>query len=88
MEKRICPEPKQIILSNDGIIRVGKYTIGVWSKDYVGGGFHYRPSPNEGRVVYMANLNNGSAVQTFYKSELRQMVVDACKEGINGEYHE
>ena len=88
MEKTISPETKQIILSNDGRIRVGKYTIGIWSKDYVGGSFHFRPSPNEGRAVYMANLNNGSVVQTFYKSELRQMIVDECKDGVNGEYRE
>ncbi len=88
MGKIIYPEAKQIIFSNDGVIRVGKYIIGVWSKDYVGGGFHFRPSPNEGRAVYLANLNNGSVVQTFYKSELRQMIVDECKDGVNGEYRE
>lgn len=33
----------------------------------------------------MANLNNGSVIQTFYKSELRQMIADACKEGVTGE---
>ncbi len=88
MEKIIYPEAKQIILSNDGIIRVGKYTIGIWSKDYIGGGFHYRPSPNEGRAVYMANLNNGSVVQTFCKSELRQMILDECKDGVSGEYND
>lgn len=85
MEKIIYPVAKQIILSNDGMVRAGKYKIGIWSKDYVGGGFHFRPSPNEGMAIYMANLNNGSVVQTFYKSELRQMIVDACKEGVNGE---
>lgn len=85
MDKIIYPEAKQIILSNDGIIRVGKYTIGIWSKDYVGGSFHFRPSPNEGRAVYIANLNNGSVIQTYYKSNLRQMIVDACKEGVTGE---
>ena len=88
MEKIIYPEAKQIILSNEGVIRVGKYTIGIWSKDYVGGGFHFRPSPNEGRAVYIANLNNGSVVQTFYKSELRQMIEDECKDGVNGECNE
>ena len=88
MEKIIYPEAKQIILSNDGVIRVGKYTIGIWSKDYVGGDIHFRPSRNEGRAVYMANLNNGSVVQTFYKSELREMIVDECKNGVNGEYNE
>lgn len=88
MDKILYPEAKQIILSNDGIIRVGKYTIGIWSKDYVGGSFHFRPSLNEGRAVYMANLNNGSVIQTFYKSELRQKVVDACKKGVNGESYE
>lgn len=88
MEKLLYPDAKQVILSNDGMVRVGKYTIGDWSKDYVGGGFHYRPSPNEGRAVYLAHLNNGSVAQSFYKSELRQMIVDECKDGVNGEYHE
>lgn len=88
MEKIIYPEAKQIILSNDGMIRVRKYTIGIWSKDYVGGGFHFRPSPNEGRAVYMANINNGSVVQTFYKNELRQKIADECKDGVNGESDE
>ena len=88
MKRIIYPEAKQVTLSNDGIIRVGEFTIGIWSKDYVGGGFHFRPSLNEGRAVYMANLNNGSVVQTFYKSELRQMVVDECKEGVIGECNE
>jgi hypothetical protein len=88
MEKIIYPEAKQIILSHDGIIKAGKYTIGIWSKDYVGGGFHFRPSPNEGRAIYMANLNNNSVVQTFYKSELRLKIVEACKRGVTGEYNE
>lgn len=85
MEVLLYPESKRITLSQDGYVRVGKYTIGTWDKDYVGGGFHFRPSPNEGRAVYSANLNDGSYVQSFYKNALREEIADACKDGIAGE---
>ena len=88
MEKILYPEAKKIVLSNDGDVRVGRYTIGSWDKDYVSGTSHFRPSPNEGKVYYTASLNNDSYVQSDYKNDLRDEIADACKDGVTGEYIE
>ncbi len=53
--------------------------------DYVGGGFHYRPSANEGRVYYTAKLNNGELVGEYTMAALREAIVAAGKDGIEPE---
>ena len=85
MEKVFYPEVKRIVLSTDGRIRVGRYTIGEWSKEYCEGTSHFRPSPYEGMTIYIASLNNGSHVRSFHKNELRYEIAGACAEGIAGE---
>lgn len=88
MEKVFHPEAKRVVLSNDGNIRVGRYSIGEWSKEYVEGTSHFRPSPYEGMTIYMAYLNNGSHVRSFSKNGLRNEVAEACKDGVTGEFYE
>jgi len=88
IEKTLYPEAKKIVLSRDGEIRVGRYTIGEWSKDYVGGTSHFRPSPYEGMAVYFAKLNNESYVQTYCKNELKGEIADACEDGVVGIFYE
>lgn len=83
--KKIIPQEGKVTLSRDECVRVGKYVIGYWCKDYVGGSFHFRPSANEGRVYYTAKLNNGEFVDGWTQAELRDAIVEKGKGGIEPE---
>lgn len=77
--------PKKVVLSRDECVRVGKYVIGWWEKDYVAGSSHFRPSPYEGRLYYKASLNNGVVVDSFSQEGLRDEIIAACQDGIEPE---
>jgi len=83
--KKIIPTYGKVVLSRDECIRVGKYVIGYWEKDNVGGSMHYRPSVYEGSVIYGAKLNNGDYVKGWTMAELRERIVEAGKDGIETE---
>lgn len=85
MKKMICPTAKNTRFCLDGYIRVGKYVIGEWSKEVIGGGFHFRPSPNEGRTCYYANIYDGPTLSSFCKHDLYSEIEDACKDGVEWE---
>ena len=80
--KKIIPTEGKVILSRDECVRVGKYVIGWWGKDYIGGSSHFRPSLNEGRVYYYAKLNNGDNVNGWSMAELRDAIIESGKNGI------
>ena len=83
--KIIIPQEGKVTLSRDECIRVGKYVIGYWDKEFVGGSFHFRPSPNEGRAYYTAKLNNGDFVDGWTQAELRDAIIASGKNGIEAE---
>ena len=83
--KKIIPQEGKVTLSRDECVRVGKLVIGYWMKDRVGGSMHFRPSPYEGHVVYSAKLNNDAFVTGWTMADLKEAIVDACKDGIEVE---
>lgn len=80
--KLIVPRNGKIILSYDGCVRIGKHVIGYWDKDYVAGTSHFRPSTNEGKSYYTAKLNNGDFLDGWTQAELREAIIESCKDGI------
>ena len=77
--------PHKVTLSYDECIRAGRYVIGYWTKDYVAGSSHFRPSANEGRAYYTAKLNNGAFLDAWTQADLRDAIIESCKNGIEPE---
>ena len=67
----IRPEAKDITLSQDGDVKIGRYTIGTWSKT---------------GSTYQAELNNKRSASEQLMSALRSAIATACKRGITGKY--
>ena len=88
MKKRVIPTAKNIRFCQDGYIRVGKWIIGDWSKEIIGGGFHFRPSANEGRTCYYANIYDGPTLCSFVKHDLYSDIEKECTEGVEGEWED
>lgn len=65
------PEAKDIVLSAEGEVRIGRYTIGRWKK-----GSAYEAEVGKNRRLVTAEL----------MSDLRAAIATACKRGITGEY--
>lgn len=83
--KKIIPTKGKVILGRDECIRVGKHVIGWWSKDYVAGSSHYRPSQYEGSIYYTAKLTNGDFLDAWTMAELRGAIIESGKDGIEPE---
>lgn len=71
-EKRFTkPDAKDIVLSPDGKVRIGRYTIGRWQK----------------ADTYEAQLlRHRQTVTGKRQSDLRTAIADACKRGVTGKY--
>lgn len=80
------PEAKDIILSMNGAVIIGRYTIGQWVKITNKTITHSQLTHNASAIFYEAHLNNNKTIRAELKSNLRESVADACKRGITGKY--
>ena len=79
----IYPTVGNIILCQDGKIKVGKYIIGEWYKEEAyEPGFHFRPVYSTTKMCYVASIYGVDLVKTAKKMALYQDIAYLCKRGI------